>query len=362
MGRHLHVASACLAHRGLVARRIGDQQAAIAVIIAVFLQHGRTPAAQRTVDVQLHSTHFQTSAGVAVESVGAQIRQRVSVTVGIGVHPQREAALIGEALEQGQILARHAHVVHASQAMPHRRIERLGGRLLAGRVIGGRNHRVHQSHRAIDEYAVRLAAGALDAAAIRLPIPFQRPGGFRRHRAQCRRIRPAGMPVHAFQPNRAIRERGIQIRGGREPLLGPVVLIPATAQQPGVLRQLRRVGAQAFHDFLLAAGTGQVRAHEREAQPHQVAMRIDESRNHRLAGGLDALGLWILRAHFRRITQRQQPPRRIPGHGLDLRPPRIGGMDAIGGQHGDLRRQSRSGHRTQHHRQQASAHSPLPCV
>src|SRR3546814_7111947 len=91
-----------LAHDAFIGRRIGDQQAAVAGLVAVVGQQRSAAAAERTIDVQFDAAHFQASAGMAIDAVRAQVRQRLAVAVGVGVDAQGQLAGIGEALVRSE--------------------------------------------------------------------------------------------------------------------------------------------------------------------------------------------------------------------------------------------------------------------
>jgi len=90
------------------------------------------------------------------------------------------------------------------------------------------------------------------------------------------------------QPDRAVREGGIEVGGGREVFFGPVVLVPAAADDPGVGGHGRGIGLQAFDDLRLARRTDEVGAQQGEAEVHQVAVRVDQAGHHHAVAGVVA--------------------------------------------------------------------------
>ena len=361
--RHLHAAAARLAHGRLQRRRFGHQQATVAGIVAVVLQQGGAPAAQRAVGIQLHAPHLQAAAGMAVQPAGTQVRQRRVVAIGIGVDAQGQPPLVGELLHQCQVLARYAHVVHAGESVAHGSLGGLLQRLPAVSGIGRRHHRMDERHGRIDEHAGRAAARSLDTAAIRLPLAVQRSRRLRRSRAQRRAVGPAGMAVHALQPHGAIGKGRIQVGGRGKRLLRPVVLVPAAAQQPRIGGQLLLVFAQPRDHVRLVARIHQVRAHQRVAQAHHMTVRIDQAGNDGLAGRFHAAGVGIPGAQVIGAADSENAPLRIPGDRLRDRVRRIGRVHALRRQHVDLRlRQARDNHasHTQSRQPRQTPHAALP--
>src|SRR6185436_15305281 len=122
-----------------------------------------------------------------------------------------------------------------------------------------RRRLVDQRRGVVDEHARGLAALALDAAAVRLPVAVELALGLL-HRGA---VRPARVPVDALEPDRALGERAVEVGGARERALGPVVLVPATAEQPRALGQRLLEGLQPLDDLLLAGRADEVGAQQR---------------------------------------------------------------------------------------------------
>ncbi|MNN06657.1 hypothetical protein D3C81_1194570 [compost metagenome] len=174
VGGHLHLATVGLAHCRLEFFRRGHQQSAVVRVVAVVSQHRRATAAKRAIHEQLHAVHLQPATGVGVETALAQVVERALVAVGIGIDAQRQLALVGQPLHQRQVLPRHAHVVHAGQAIAHRRLQRGQQALLAGCILHRRDMRADQHGSAIDQHTGRLTSGiAHDAPTFRLPVTTQ---------------------------------------------------------------------------------------------------------------------------------------------------------------------------------------------
>ena len=87
------------------------------------------------------------------------------------------------------------------------------------------------------------------------------------------------MAVNTLQPDRAVGNDHIQFSGGRETAQLPALLIPAPANDPSAIG----VGARIGRDFRLCLGkAGRVAEVERQslnAQPHDMAMRVDQPRH-----------------------------------------------------------------------------------
>ena len=72
-----------------------------------------------------------------------------------------------------------------------------------------------------------------------------------------------------------------------EALVGPVVLVPAAADDPLARLGLRGAAAHQFGDLLLALGADEIELELAAADGLQVAVALDEARHHELAFEID---------------------------------------------------------------------------
>src|SRR3546814_6413067 len=86
-------------------------------------------------------------------------------------------------------------------------------------------------------------------------------------------VGPAGVSVHAIEPDRAIGESRVQVGGRRETLVGPVVLVPAVAEQPGAFGQRLLVLAQSRDHFGIVARADSVRSEEQPSELQSLMRR-----------------------------------------------------------------------------------------
>ena len=89
---------------------------------------------------------------------------------------------------------------------------------------------------------------------------------------QCRTVGPAGVTVDTTQPDRTFGKGGIQIRPAWKFLYFPVILIPASSQQPVSIRQVLLLLTQALDNFRLTAGSAQLGLAETDCQPVKMGM------------------------------------------------------------------------------------------
>ena len=137
---------------------------------------------------------------------------------------------------------------------------------------------VDEAHCRIDENAARLAALDLDPAAFgRLA------GGGDLCGCHSGGVRPTSVTVDAFEPDGAVRDRGVEIGGGREAAEAPFFLIPTRPDDPRHFGVVGGIFADRRLRFGKAAGVRQVEQHELKAQPHDMAMRVDQAGNERAA-------------------------------------------------------------------------------
>ena len=138
-------------------------------------------------------------------------------------------------------------------------------------------------HRAIDQHAVRRARGiADDPAAGRIDAGRGQPGLLQHPRAGHAR-----MAVDARQPHATAGRRGVQRRARRPRLHRPVVLIPAAADDPGVLgRRARALGELRGH-LDERRGAAQVELLELRAETEDVAVRVVQAGQDGAPAGVD---------------------------------------------------------------------------
>ena len=138
-------------------------------------------------------------------------------------------------------------------------------------------------HRAIDQHAVRRARGiADDPAAGRIDAGRGQPGLLQRPRAGHAR-----MAVDARQPHATAGRRGVQRRARRPRLHRPVVLVPAAADDPGVLgRRARALGELRGH-LDERRGSAQVELLELRAETEHVAVRVVQAGQDGAPAGVD---------------------------------------------------------------------------
>ena len=214
--------------------------------------------------------------------------------------------------------------MRAGQADAACRIERQRQRALALCGIRRRHDRLDQFDRGVDEHARCLAIRrALDAAADGLPAAGEITAGCL-HRGA---VRPVRMAIDALEPDRAIRKGRVEIGRGREFASGPAVLVPAASKQPGLLRQAAFEAVQACDHLLLARAADQIGAQQRETEPHDVAMGIDEPGNDGRRSSVDALRARILPAQVGHGADGQHAARLVPSHRGHGRLRRIERMD-----------------------------------
>ena len=324
MRRHLQSAVPRAAHGGLEAGLVLHQQAAIAGIVAVVLDQRGAAAAQRAVDHQLDAAHVQAPGRMPVRTVAAHRLDRVRAAAGIGLHAHAERATVGEALHQREAVVAGAHVVHAGQAEAGHVLQRAReGLFLPGRVRLRRG-RVDQVRGHVDEHARGLAVLAHHQATVGLPVA----GEVAVNRAHRGAVGPGGVPVDALQHHGPVGEGGVEHGRGRERGVGPQVLVPAAAHQPGVCRQVAREGLQPLDDLRRVARADQVGLHQRMPQPDQVRVRVDQARHHRGVTGIDALGVRMACNQLGRVAHRQDAAVRVPDHGRGHGHVRVGRVDA----------------------------------
>ena len=98
--------------------------------------------------------------------------------------------------------------------------------------------------------------------------------------AQGRRVGHGGVAVHALQQHGAVREEAVQLLPVGQFLLGPVVLVPAAAQDPGLLGMGPGENLYAFQYLLPARGALQVGLLLVQPVAQEVAVPVDEAGVH----------------------------------------------------------------------------------
>ena len=138
------------------------------------------------------------------------------------------------------------------------------------------------------------------------------------------------MAIDAAEPHRAVADHRVEIGGGREALVGPAFLVPAAAEDPlGV-----GIGGGISGEALLQVGergrAGEVELERAEAEPHDMAVGVDQAGQQGAPAGIDALVDLRGRASPRRssFTTRPSSPITSPVKRCNL-PARVD-LDAIG--------------------------------
>ena len=259
------------------------QEAGRARLVGVRLEQRRAPRSERAVGADLDGADGQASAEIdhrAGRQERAQPRQRQPEH---GVDAGAQAPALDQPLVGGGDALVDAGVVHGRQAealqlgvgAQQRRLE-----LGVGRRRDEPRDRVH---RAIDQHAVRRARGiADDPAAGRIDAGRGQPGLLQRPRAGHAR-----MAVDARQPHATAGRRGVQRRARRPRLHRPVVLVPAAADDPGVLgRRARALGELRGH-LDERRGAAQVELLQLRAEAEDVAVRVVQAGQDGAPAGVD---------------------------------------------------------------------------
>jgi hypothetical protein len=97
------------------------------------------------------------------------------------------------------------------------------------------------------------------------------------------------MAVDPFQPDRPPRYDRVEIGGGGKAAEAPFFLVPAAADDPA----RRRIGGGISGDlglgFLKAPRLAEIELHGLEAEPHHMAVRVDEAGDQGPAAAIDAV-------------------------------------------------------------------------
>ena len=259
------------------------QEAGRAGLVGVRLEQRRAPRSQRAVGADLDGADGQAPAEIdhrASRQEGTQPRQRQpehGVDTGAQA-PALDQPLVGggDALvDPGVVHGRQAEALQFGVGAQQRRLE-----LGVGRRRDEPRDRVH---RAIDQHAVRRARGiADDPAAGRVDAGRGQPGLLQRPRAGHAR-----MAVDARQPHAPAGRRGVQRRARRPRLHRPVVLVPAAADDPGVLgRRARPLGELRGH-LDQRGGAAQVELLELRAETEHVAVCVVQAGQDGAPAGVD---------------------------------------------------------------------------
>src|SRR3546814_20711613 len=91
----------------------------------------------------------------------------------------------------------------------------------------------------------------------------------------------------AFEPDRAIRHRGVEVGGRRKAAEAPFLLIPARSDDPRHFGIFGGIFADRRLRFGEAVRIRQVEQHPLETPPHHMAVRVDQS-------GAEGIALAIL--------------------------------------------------------------------
>jgi hypothetical protein len=151
------------------------------------------------------------------------------------------------------------------------------------RVARRGNLRRDQRLRRVDQHAGRLIAGSADQTA----SGRVRGGVGDSRQFQGASIRQACMAVHPGEIHRVVRRRGAQQIVRRPLCVGPVVLIPATADDPFTGTRRRRTLPDHADNLLVAGRPAKIDALHAGAEASEVSVRILQARDDRCAGDVD---------------------------------------------------------------------------
>ena len=185
-------------------------------------------------------------------------------------------AAIARATEARPVLKACPHIGDAGDPEREQRILRLDQRLIpiTGKRLGQDSG--NQGHRRIDENTRRLASGQFDA-------PTSRRDALRRHPRFGHRdaVRPSGMAIDPFKPDRLVSHHGIKLGGRRKAAQSPKLLIPAPPDDPAPVAMFLRIGSNPGLRFGKRGRPRKIERQRLKAQPHYMAMCIDQPRQHR---------------------------------------------------------------------------------
>ena len=276
----------------------GDVQPARVRHVAVGCDQIGTATAERAIGDQLHRLHGDK---IALAPRNRAIRRDRLAVVGAAGHridARRQLAGLGEThvaipgrlIHAGIMRAGEADFGHGFQALFQHQIQPLF--IIIGDDAGD------QRHRLVDKHAGGVAGSiADDLAAIRRLGIAGDAGGF-----QSGRVGPAGVAINAREPGRAVTGDFIQFGSGGEAVdqfaIGiPAFLVPAAAHDPACCRNARLDAAQGFGD---GGAITQIDHQFELAQPHHMAMGIDQARPQRGAGHVHLCAGGQRRAGFQR--------------------------------------------------------------
>ena len=127
------------------------------------------------------------------------------------------------------------------------------------------------------------------------------------------RVDQGGMAVDAGDPHGVVRHRGRERVVGRELLLGPVVLVPAAAPDPGAGGHLRGGLAHAPDHLVVRRRIHEIDLRERLAQAREMRVGVDQAGRYRAAGQVDHPGLRTAEACRTRVRPEVDDPAAADG-------------------------------------------------
>ena len=262
--------------------RVGDhRQAALARRIGIVRAQPGPARTQCAVEQQLHAAHAQMIVIEPRRRLRPGDQHHIVDAIGIGHDSHAQRAAIRRPAESLPILDAGPHVGNAGDAHSQQRALRL---FQCGVAVPGRrgwHDSLDQLHRLVDEDAGRLPARHFDPAAH---------GRLGRRANACRADRgaigPAGMAIDPLQPHRHVADGGVQFGGGGEAAQTPLFLIPAGADDPFAAVIGLRIGTDLRLRLRQRSRVRQVERDERQAIAHDMPMRVDQARDHRLAAGV----------------------------------------------------------------------------
>jgi len=97
------------------------------------------------------------------------------------------------------------------------------------------------------------------------------------------------LAIDAFQYDRTVGHDGVEIRGGREFLDRPKLLVPAAADDPPCVGMRRRVVLQPILQILERARAHQIELKRGETEAEDMAVCVDEAGKESAAAAVDQL-------------------------------------------------------------------------
>ena len=259
-------------------RRIAVEGESLALgRIRIGFDQRRPARAERAVGIEFHGPQKQAAVIELVLRPG--LGERVEVfahTADHGVDARRQPPFLAEAAVERPRLLVDARVMHAGQANRHHGFQRRLKRGFPFR-FGRRGHVTgDEVFRRIHEHAGGLAVLAAN------DLPARRGLGGSRHLGKLHRfgIGPARVPIHAREPDRAVRHRRIQLLSSRETIQPPGLLIPAASLDPLGARVGLGKGPHLGQRLFERTGAGEVHLKRHLPKAHHMAVRINEARQH----------------------------------------------------------------------------------